>query len=187
MLNDQFLEEVATKRNQGLQTVVYWLATVIMVVSLFWAVIYFNGIIRVVAETGFSVDIIYPAVIMLVTGGIAVLLFLKRDAIKTEYEYAFTNGILDFAQIFNNKKRKALGTMNLKNIEACGKVASGSFNRYVSMPGIKRINWFVNREADLFYLYFTKDSQKKIIIIEPSEEMQKLISRAVQPGVYQNN
>ena len=187
MLNDQFLEEVATKRNQGMQTVMYVIATVIMVLSMFMAAIYFNLVVRLIAAGGFTTDLIIPLVITLVSAGVAVLLFLKRDTIKTEYEYTFTNGILDFAQVFNNKKRKALGTMNLKNIEACGKVNSGSFNRYISMPGIKRINWFVNREADLFYLYFTKDSQKKIIIIEPSEEMEKLISRAVQPGVYQKN
>lgn len=53
----------------------------------------------------------------LLTGGIAVLLFLRRDRIRTEYEYTFTNGQMDFAQVFNNKKRKNLGTMNLKNVK----------------------------------------------------------------------
>ena len=47
---------------------------------------------------------------------LAVLLFLRRDRLKTEYEYTFTNGQLDFAQVYNNKKRKNLGTMNLRNV-----------------------------------------------------------------------
>ena len=77
--------------------------------------------------------------------------------------------------------------MNLKNIKACGKVASGSFNRYINLQGIKRSNWFVNREADLFYIYFEKDSAKRIIIMEPNEEMERLIRGAVPQGAYQVN
>ena len=66
-------------------------------------------------------------------------------------------------------------------------MASGSFQRYINMPGVKRTNWFLNRQADLFYLYFTKEGQKRIIIIEPSEDMQNYIRRAVGQGVYQVN
>ena len=42
-------------------------------------------------------------------------------------------------------------------------------------------------DGKLFYLYFSKDNVKRIIIIEPSEEMAALIRRAVNPGVYQIN
>ena len=118
---------------------------------------------------------------------VAVLIFLFKDRLRTEYEYTFTNGTLDFAAVYNNNKRRALGTMNLKNIKACGKVASGSFNRYINMQGLKRSNWFVNREADLFYIYFEKDNSKRIIIMEPNEEMEKLIRGAVPQGAYQVN
>ncbi|NLB38256.1 MAG: hypothetical protein GX810_03275, partial [Clostridiales bacterium] len=103
-----------------------------------------------------------------------------------EYEYTFTNGQMDFARVFNNKKRKALGTMNVRNVEACGKVSSGSFHRYLSMPGVKRINWFLNRDAELFYFYFVKDNVKNIMVIEPSPEMLDLIIKAC-PGKYQQN
>ncbi len=188
MAMDHFLEEVASKKQSGVQTAAHVLANIMMVVFALVAVMLINMIISYVAQYGFEVGLIYHIVLFLVTGGSAVLLFLKRDTIKTEYEYTFTNGTLDFAQVFNNKKRKALGTMNLKNIEACGKVSSGSFSRYISKPGIKKSNWFVNREADLFYLYFNKENQPRIIIIEPqSEEMVNLIKGAVMPGVYQVN
>ena len=187
---DQFLEEVVVKKNQGMQTVLLVLANIMMVLCALVGVIALNILINALSglfSGGGAGSLVFPAILLVVFGGTAVLLFLKRDELKTEYEYTFTNGILDFAKVFNNKKRKALGTMNLKNIEACGKVASGSFNRYITMPQIKRTNWFLNREADLFYLYFTKDSQKRIIIIEPSQEMEELIRHAVQPGAYQQN
>ena len=184
---DQFLEEVSTKRQQGLQTFLLMLANVMMVLLALFAVITLNSLINYAVAQGFDAAFFFSLAIFLITGGGAALLFFKRDTIRTDYEYTFTNGILDFAQIFNNRKRKNLGTMNLKNIEACGEVASGSFNRYISMTGIKKNNWFANRDGKLFYLYFTKDSVKRIIIIEPSEEMAGLIRRAVMPGVYQIN
>ena len=55
------------------------------------------------------------------------------------------------------------------------------------MQGIKRTNWFLNREAELLYFFFQKDGQKRIIIIEPSEEMTGLIKKTLAQGVWQNN
>ena len=147
-----------------------------------------NSVITAAVTGGYSaVDIILNLVIGLAAGGIALLTFLNKDKIRTEYEYTFTNGQMDFAKVFNNKRRKNLGTMNVRNVEACGMVASGSFNRYINMPGIKRTNWFLNREAELFYFYFQKEDQKRIIIIEPSEEMVSMIKKYIGQGVWQNN
>ncbi len=190
-MNDQFHEEVVTAKNQGFQTVTLMLANVMMVVMAFVGILGLNWVVQGVSlmiggQASFA-SLVLPLVMLLVGGGLAVLLFLKKDEIRTEYEYTITNASLDFAKVFNNKKRKALGTMNLKNVEACGKVSSGSFHRYITMPQIKRTNWFLNREADLFYLYYTKNGEKRIIVIEPSEELVTMIRRAVQPGVFQTN
>ncbi len=184
---DQFMEEVATKKNTTVQSILLGVAWVMMIVSALWAVLILQTLFYVYAQSGFGVELIVSIVEVLLFGGLAVLLWFKKDTIKTEYEYTFTNGILDFAQVFNNKKRKNLGTMNLKNITACGLVTSGSFNRYINMQGIKRSNWFINREAELFYIYFEKEGNKRIIIMEPSNEMVAMIRRVVPQGAFQVN
>ena len=184
---DAFLEEVVTKQNRGAQTAVYILANVVMVIFGALALLDFATIGAVLQQTGFSVDFFLVLARMLVLGAAAFGMFIYRDRVKMEYEYTFTNGQMDFAQVFNNKKRKNLGTMNLKNVEAMGLVNSGSFNRYINMPGIKRSNWFVNRDAQLFYFYFSKENVKRIIIIEVSDEMQALIKRYAAPGAFQVN
>ena len=184
---DQFLEEVVVKHKTGARTVLIAACNGLMVLFALFAFIFLNTTINAVFTVGFSVDLLLP----LFTFGIclagAIYLFLNKDKLNTEYEYTFTNGVLDFAQVFNNKRRKALGTMNLRNIEACGMVTSGSFQRYISMPGIQRTHWFLNREADLMYLYFNKEGNKRIIIIEPSEQMRKYIKGALSQGVWQEN
>ena len=124
----------------------------------------------------------FETVVML---GIAVLLFLRRDRLRTEYEYTFTNGDLDFAQVFNNQKRKTLGTMRVKNVEAFGPVDSNGFRKLINMPGLKRRNWFLNRDAKLYYFYYQKESAKNIIILEPSEELVDMIRKYLPHGAYQ--
>ncbi|MGI6655146.1 MAG: hypothetical protein ACOX55_13760 [Christensenellales bacterium] len=184
---DHFREEVVTKRNRTVESVLYALSFVVMIVSGLIAVFMFNLLTMAISTQGFSSSMIMDIVFTVLMAATAVLLFLYKDRIKTEYEYTFTNGTMDFARVFNNKKRKSLGTMNIKNIEACGKVSSGSFHRYLSMPGVRRLNWFLNRDAELFYFYFVKDSAKSLMIIEPSDEMVQLIIRYAGQGKYQQN
>ena len=148
MAMDRFWEEVAVKQKNAVNRILYLFS---------WILIVFSGIIAVMSfsslTSGFSMGagIDWPTVVILVvSGGIAVYTFFMHDKILTEYEYTFTNGSLDFAEVYNNKKRKSLGSLNVKNIEAFGKVNSDRFRRYVNMPGIKRMNWFLNREAELY-------------------------------------
>ena len=184
---DQFMEEVVTKRNKSTENLMYVLSFVVMIISGLLAIFMFNLLTMAISTQGFSTGMVVDIVVTLLLIASTVLLFLYKDRIRTEYEYTFTNGVLDFAKVFNNRKRKALGTMNVRNVEAVGMVSTGSFRRYLNMPGIKRINWFLNREADLFYMFFQKDGQKSLMVIEPSEEMAGLIKRHIGQGKYQIN
>lgn len=183
---DHFREEVASRRNKTFESITYVLANISMVLTGLYGLFMLNILLPMIFGQ-FTPALIPEIVLVLLSIAIAVLIFLYRDRIKTEYEYTFTNGTMDFAQVFNNRKRKPLGTMNVRNVEACGMVASGSFRRYSEMPGINKLNWFVNRDADLFYFYFVKDSKKSLMVIEPSQEMIALIKRYVGQGKFQVN
>lgn len=181
MSMDHFLEEVIVKQKNTLNRIVYALSWVIMILSALLAMMSLSSIM---GQGGFNP---VALVTTLVFAGIAVYIFFFHDKLLTEYEYTFTNGALDFAEVYNNKKRKSLGSLNVKTVDAFGRVNSGSFQRYLNMPGIKRMNWFLNREAELYYFFFSKDNNKKMIILEPSEEMVDLIKQYIPRGVYQEN
>ena len=173
---DHFLEEVVVKHKNGLNRIVYYFS---------WVVMIFAALVASMTLGTLTTDFSWFSVIIIVlSGGIAVYTWFFHDKLLTEYEYTFTNGSLDFAEVYNNKKRKSLGSLNVKNVEAFGKVTSSSFQRYLNMPGIKRMNWFLNREAELYYFYFTKESDKKMIIFEPSEEMVDYIRKYLPVGAY---
>ncbi len=174
---DHFMEEVVVRRKRGLNDLMFVLANILMVITAILGVMSFQMMFM-----QFSVYILIETLIFL---GIAVLLFLRRDRLRTEYEYTFTNGDLDFAQVFNNQKRKTLGTMRVKNVEAFGPVDSNGFRKLINMPGLKRRNWFLNRDAKLYYFYYQKESAKNIIILEPSEELVEMIRKYLPHGAYQ--
>jgi hypothetical protein len=123
--------------------------------------------------------------LLLLTGGVSVLLYLRKDRLRVEYEYTFTNGELDFAKVYANARRKELGSMRVRNVEACGWVRHASFQRYVTMPGLRKDNWFLNRKANLFYFYFLKEGKKRLIVIEPSDEMARLIRQYAAQSAFQ--
>ena len=177
--NDHFLEEVVQKHKNLFNRILYYFSWLVMILTAFYASLMLSALTR---SPSLPAGVIFAA-----SAGTAVYIGFFHDRLLTEYEYTFTNGALDFAEVYNNKKRKSLGSLNVKTVEAFGKVSSGSFHRYLNTPGIKRMNWFLNREAELYYFYFSKDNNKKMIILEPSEQMVDLIKQYIPRGVYQEN
>lgn len=177
---DNYREEIVVKKNRLFNNVLYALLLVIMVISGFFALLNLSTM-------AMSDNLILSIVWTVIYGGIAVLIWWKKDMLRLEYEYTFTNGELDFARVMGNNKRKEMGSMRVKNVEAAGMVSSGSFKRYVSMPGVKKLNWFLNRDAELMFFYFQKDGNKRIIVCEPSEEMIEMIKLYLPRGVFQVN
>ena len=86
--------------------------------------------------------------------------------------------------MFNNQKRKALGTMRVKNVEAFGPVDSNEFRKLINMPGLTRKNWFLNRGAKLYYFYYQKENNRTIIVLEPSEELVGMIRKYLPPTAW---
>ena len=176
---DRFLEESVSKHHRVVDEVLYYVSWVVMSVAAILAFMYLN-----VMFNSFSVTLL---VMTLAFAGIAVYLFFFHDRLRTEYDYTFTNGSMDFAQVFNNRKRKSLGSLNVAKVDAFGKVASGSFHRHVSAPGVKQLRWFLNRDAELYYFAFSKDGKKSLIVFEPSEAMVENIRHYLPFGAYQEN
>ena len=176
---DRFLEEVVKKHNRTMDEVLYFASWALMIGC---AVLGFFSLQMMMYS--FGLGTIIPTVLFV---GIAVYLWFHHDKFRTEYEYTFTNGSLDFAMVFNNKKRKALGSLNVAKVDAFGKVSSGSFRRHTSGNDVKHLRWFLNREAELYYIAFSKEGKKSVIIFEPSEEMVGYIKHYLPYGAHQEN
>ncbi len=174
---DNFKEDIVGRHSNVLPNILYALCWICIVAFGLYAMLMLQ-----VLMMQFDVTTL---VIALLAAASAVLLFFMKDQLKLEYEYTFTNGSLDFAKVMRQAKRKELGSMNVKNVSACGHVAHVSFRRFLSMKDVEKKNWFLNRDGNLFYFYYVKESKKHMIIIEPSEEMVEMIRQYLPAGVYQ--
>ena len=173
---DHFKEDIVGRGNPSLYNALYVLA---------WALLALLGVHAFVLLQVLIMQFSLPALAMfLANAGLAVLLYFGKDELKAEYEYTFTNGTLDFAKVLRGARRKELGSMNVANVEACGHVTDPSFARFRSINNVRTRNWFLNRDGNLFYFYYTKDGQKNMIVLEPSEEMVTMIRVYLPAGVY---
>lgn len=174
---DHFLEEIVVKKNKTANEILYFLSIIVMVLTALYAVM--------MLQLLFYAFSVFQLIVVLLNAGIAVLLFFFRDRLRTEYEYTFTNGDLDFAMVFNNQKRKSLGSLKVNKVEAFGPVNGNGFQRFISMPGVKKNNWFLNRGSELYFFYVQKENNKRVIIFEPSEEMVGYVKQYLPRGTYQ--
>lgn len=170
---DLFREESIHKVDSGLNTFVFVIANIGMVlfgfIGLNMLMSILNGRINTVNIVGF-----------VIFGGLAFGLFILRNNQKIEYDYTFTNGTLDIAKVINNTKRKKLLSTNIKDFEAIASTKDEGFTRMLQHPGIKKINYFLNKGGGLYYGVFNHGGAKSILIFEPSEEMVKLF-KTVNP------
>ncbi|MDO4548166.1 MAG: DUF6106 family protein [Clostridia bacterium] len=177
---DNFREEVVVRRKSGLYSFVYVLCWITIVFSAVLALIGLQNLLGIITSGSFDIG---SLIITLAFGAVAFFLWRNKDTLKTEYEYTFTNGDLDVSKVLNNQKRKYLTSVNMKDIEAAGEVTSPSFQRYITMPEVKRHNWFLNRESKLYFYYFTKNGTKHIIVLELSDEMAELTRKPNYMGM----
>lgn len=186
MAMDNFKEEIVVKRHQGLANFTYYLSWTMMIVFALIGVFMVQMALQSIGgEGGFAWG---GLIISLVFLGLAVLIWWKKDTLRVEYEYTFTNGTLDVSMVLNNSKRRYLTELQLKTVESAGLVTHASFNRYLSDKSIKKHNWFLNRDNNLVYFFFSKNNQKHLMVIEPSEEMLGMIRSRNYLGfsVWQN-
>lgn len=182
---DDFLEQVARRRRQGLFTAAYFLTWIFIVIFGLCAVMNLSTIIGSTEEGGIQFNYI-QLIIGVVFGGLAFLLWRRADYYRMEYDYTFTNGTLDISQVLNNKRRRYLTALDMKEVVRCGPARGQAFMKTLNEKDLKKHNWFLNRDANLYYFYFVKKNVKHLAVVELTDEMVELIRSKsyLQRGVW---
>jgi hypothetical protein len=181
---DDFLEQVARRKHQGMYTLLYVFLWFIIIVFGMAAL---SSVMRIIMidEQGLSINFI-ALIITVVGGGIAFLAWRRSDYCRLEYDYSFTNGILDVSRVMNNRRRRYLTALDMKDVIRCGPAQGPAFQKTLSEPGLKKHNWFLNRDANLYYFYFVKNNVKHMAVVELHQEMVEMIRSKsyLQKGVW---
>ena len=171
---DDFLEQVARRRRQGAYTALYFAVWILIVLFGLTALMNLTSIIGMNAEGGVAFRF-EALIIAVISGGITFLLWRRADYCRMEYDYTFTNGTLDVSQVLNNKRRRYLTALDMKDVERCGPAEGQAFAKTLNEQGLKKHNWFLNRDAKLYYFYFVKNNVKRMAVVELTDEMVALI------------
>ena len=183
---DDFLEQTAVRQKQGIYTLLYFLTWALMIVFGIMALISLTSILGVNPETGGMAFNLVALLTFISFGAVTFLLFRAKDECRVEYDYSFTNGSLDISKVMNDRRRRYLCAMETKEVISCGPAAGPAFQKALNEPGVKRHNWFVNREAKLYYFYFQKKGVKHLAVMELNDEMVSVIrsKKYLQMGVW---
>ncbi len=166
--NDVFHEDIVVRKNRSAYNAVYFILNILMYFLIVLTIIGFQGIFQ---SLGNSQALISSILWFIGFGGLTALIFFYKDNLKTDFEYAYTNGILDIARVKNNKTRKELLSINTKEeLELIAPIMTNDFNRYQSMSDVKKVNAWLNRDIKKYFAVIRKDNQKIMLIFEPSEK-----------------
>jgi len=181
---DDFLEQVARRRKQGIHNLIYVLLWIIVVFCVFNAMIYLPQIIGA-DENGLRFNFI-ALILGVVFAAIGFFAWRRTDYCRIEYDYSFTNGVLDVSKVLNNRRRRYLTALNMKDVVRCGPAKGPAFQKTLQEPGLKKHNWFLNRDANLYYFYFVKNNVKHLAVVELHDEMVEMIRSKsyLQKGVW---
>lgn len=162
---DNFREEIIVRRTgRTLYSIAYILTLVFMVAAGLMTFMFLLPILNAQIDW-------FGVVGLIVSALFTFLLWRNKDTLRTEYEYTLTNGEMDFAKVLGNTRRKHLLTLQLKTVEQGGPVESDAYKRLASGPNVKKTDLTLNATTDQYFLYYSRDGVRNLIILEPSTEM----------------
>ena len=173
-MQDVFYEETATVQAEGAAKTKYYIAKTMSIISYVIAFLWFFVIMLspVGADSLLSVVIVggVPFILFLVSG---ILIGRLKNRFYVDYDYTFVSGSIRFSKIIKNFKRKNILVFDTQNIDKIGKFGSDAFERYLSVPNIKRITLTSNAVAaegkDFYYMSVSVGGVKYLLILECSE------------------
>lgn len=129
-----------------------------------------------------AVGMMFPGLNMLIFAVCVILLYLLYllvTSINLEYEYCFTNGILDVDKIVNVRRRKALLELNVRKMDMMGTRNHRSYRSHLEDRSVKKLYACTHREAEdlCFILYTDEEGRKKMLLFNPNEEIREGIRR----------
>jgi len=149
-----------------------WCATVLLVVL---AIFFATGI---VGSNPAVLEIKWANVIlMLVCLAAAFVCFRRKDALRMEYDYFLGDGVIEISAVLNASRRKKLEEIPLSKVAQMGMLVGSAEAKTMQAQKIENHRWFLNQDARIYYLIYTKGSIRHMALLELNDEMITAIRR----------
>lgn len=162
---DIFIEEMVKKQKNG----VYYAKLLGLGLLCAFLVALLVGVILPIFP-GFA------PIIFLAAAGCIYGTYYLVTAEALEFEYSLVNNEIDIDKIVNRKKRKHVTTANLRALDGFGTAKNPDFARYLRDSGVKKLYVCRDKNADdVFFLVYSENTVKKMLIFSPSENIIDII------------
>ena len=101
-------------------------------------------------------------------------------SVNVEYEYILTNNEMDADKIINRKSRKSLVTINIRRVDEFEKCDGHRENRYINDGNVKVIDACRDRGEGCYYMTFTDDAGRGVLLFTPSEQIEEYIRKILK-------
>ncbi|MBQ3592749.1 MAG: hypothetical protein II982_00120 [Clostridia bacterium] len=114
---------------------------------------------------------------------VCIFVFWKR--FHREYEYIFTNGVLDIDKVYAKRSRKRIVSIDLENVEVIAPVNASCFTEDMKRLGNADQYDCTANDASAFtcYLIAVTKQGKVCIMFDPNKKMLKAM-RQIKPSLF---
>ena len=165
-MSDLYIELLVKKKKTSTDTLLKALMIGVTVIFVLGGIL-FNPIILI------------PAIVM------GVVDYFKLPALDLEYEYLYVNGELDVDKIMSKKKRKRVGSYDMKKVELVASRNSHELDSFRNRKDLKVHDYSSMEEnAKTFGMVINGEKGMELIYFDPNEailkDMQRIAPRSVK-------
>ena len=120
----------------------------------------------------------FASIVFLLIALIVYYTYMLAGAFNLEYEYSLVNYDMDVDKIASKKYRKKVTHVDLTNIDAFESRNVPEFDRYFNDASISKVYACCQKDReDTYFLIYTENLAKKMLIFSPNEELVDAIKK----------
>lgn len=164
MLQDIFIEQTVKKEDKPILRTLYFVCVGLTGSNVLAGILIFPGMF-------------VPALLF---GGLAYYIFSNMDV---EFDYAYTNGVLEVAKVRAQQKRKSLCEISAEDIIVMAKTGTDPVVPYRG-GGRKAYDCTSHKNTDYYVLVFKKSGREAKLLFEPNSEILDSLKRKNGSKIY---
>lgn len=172
---ENHVEQSVTGRQRAGDAALYRICWAVLALLVLLAMFFAAGALE---ENSDALKINWPKLICAAAcllGALAA--FRGKDYLRREYDYMLHGQVLEICLILNGRRRRRLAEIEIERIERMGAASGADFEHILRRKGLKRQNWFADADAPLYYLCYTKQSERCVAVLQLNEEMLAALRR----------
>lgn len=104
----------------------------------------------------------------------------QKNRLDVDFDYILKDERFIIVRVFNRKARKKYVEVDVKAIQALGKISGDNAGRYISMPQVKKMYANISEDEDkVYYAFFTNGPDRTVLFFEPNDEMLAFFRRII--------